>query len=60
MSKVKVDKDGCIGCGVCVSLCGEVFELGDDGKAIVVAPDSDAPCVEDAMNSCPVSAITVN
>jgi ferredoxin len=59
MSKVKVDKDGCIGCGVCVSLCGEVFELGDDGKAFVKEGDTDLPCVEDAMNSCPVSAITI-
>ena len=60
MSKVKVDKDACIGCGVCASLSGEVFDLADDGKAFVKEEaDTDLPCVEDAMNSCPVSAITI-
>ncbi|HNW47012.1 MAG TPA: ferredoxin [Thermotogota bacterium] len=60
MSVVKVDQDACIGCGVCSSLCGEVFDLADDGKAFVKEDaDTDLPCVEDAVNSCPVSAITV-
>ena len=29
----KVDKDTCIGCGLCPSICPEVFEMQDDGKA---------------------------
>ncbi|MDP6627973.1 MAG: ferredoxin, partial [Methanopyri archaeon] len=33
---VSIDKDVCIGCGLCTSVCEEVFELGDDGKSQVI------------------------
>ena len=52
-----VDKEKCIGCGLCASTCGEVFEMGDDGKAKVKA-QKDLPCVKEAAESCPVNAIT--
>ena len=29
--KARVDKDTCIGCGLCPSICPEVFELTDEG-----------------------------
>jgi len=54
---VSVDKDKCIGCGLCVEICGEVFEMGDDGKAKVKA-QRELPCVEEAIKSCPTSAIS--
>ncbi len=57
MAKVTVDVDACIGCGVCESLCGEVFQMNDEGKADVLIAETDAPCAEDAANSCPVNAI---
>lgn len=50
---VKIN-DSCIGCGACVSLCPEGFEL-KDGKAHV--KDANAPCIDEAINSCPVNAI---
>ena len=53
---VSVDKDKCIGCGLCVSICDEVFEMGKDGKARVKA-QKELPCVEEAITSCPTSAI---
>ncbi|HCZ05612.1 MAG: ferredoxin [Thermotogota bacterium] len=59
MAKVSVDKDACIGCGVCENLCPEVFKLDDDGKATTLVPESDLPCVQDAADSCPTSAISV-
>jgi ferredoxin len=59
MAKVTLDKDTCIGCGVCESLCGEVFKMADDGKAEVIAPETDSSCAEDAASSCPVNAIVV-
>ncbi len=33
MAKVKQDRNCCIGCGACVGLCPEVFEMASDGKA---------------------------
>ena len=53
--KITVDQELCIGCGVCVSLCPDVFELQDNGKVKVVNEDN---CdYEDVVNNCPVGAI---
>lgn len=57
MVKIAVDKEKCIGCGLCASMCGEVFEMGKDGKAFVKA-QKDIPCVKEAIESCPVQAIS--
>ncbi len=55
----KVDKDKCIGCGLCASVCSDCFELDSDGKSQVKATcDASAPCVEEAVSGCPVSAIS--
>ncbi len=62
--KAKVDQDTCIGCGMCVSICPQIFEMDDDiGKAVASSSDisdSDMDCAKDAEDSCPVSAITVS
>ena len=50
-----VDKETCIGCGSCASICPEVFEM-KGGKAEVKS-DEKTPCVEEAEESCPVGAI---
>jgi len=69
--KVWIDRDECISDMVCVSLCGEVFEMSEeDGKSQIVAqfrvnddvsqgvvPDDLKDCVESAAESCPVSII---
>lgn len=57
---VSVNKKTCIGCGLCSSLCEEVFEM-KDGKAHVKKgkEKSKIPCVKEAADSCPVSAIKV-
>ncbi len=57
--KAVVNEDLCIGCGVCESLCPQVFKLEDDGKAHVIADDCSAGCCEDAKDSCPVGAISL-
>jgi len=55
---VKVDQKKCIGCGLCTSICPEVFELGKNGKSTVKDPNSKAKCVKEAIASCPVQAIS--
>ena len=54
---VKVDENKCIGCGLCASICEEVFKIGSDGKAKVKA-QKNLPCVKEALDSCPVDAIS--
>lgn len=54
----KVDSDVCIGCGACVSVAPDVFEIGDDGKAHVKDPEgADEEEVKQAADVCPVDAI---
>jgi ferredoxin len=57
-----VVEDTCTGCGVCVDVCPEVFELGDSDIAIVIADpvpsDSEDAC-RDAAEQCPCEAITI-
>ncbi len=60
LSMVEVDKEKCIGCGSCVALCPDVFELGSDGKAQVKeGADTNKECVKEAAEACPVEAIKV-
>lgn len=56
--KITVDQELCIGCGVCMSLCPDVFELQNNGKAEVINGDNCDNCdCEDVVNNCPVGAI---
>lgn len=58
--KVVVDQETCIGCGLCTSIAGEVFELKDDGKAHVIAdpvPEGQEDDAKESIVSCPVNAI---
>lgn len=54
-----IDRSGCIGCGMCVSTCPEVFQMADDGLAEVVhqpgPQEQDAAMA--AAEGCPVSVI---
>ncbi|MPQ42202.1 ferredoxin [Clostridium tarantellae] len=60
--KAMVDKDTCIGCGLCPSICSEVFDMQDDGKAGVIVPEVPSNCdgaVKEAESNCPVNAISI-
>ena len=60
MPKPVVDDAACEGCGSCVELCPEVFQLGDDEKAHVVGPDKCSTCkCQEAADLCPVQCITI-
>jgi ferredoxin len=58
MAKPSVDKELCIGCGSCISVCPECFELDDEGKSSVIAETCDCD-LEEIVLGCPVQAITV-
>ncbi|MDI3280926.1 MAG: ferredoxin [Bacillota bacterium] len=59
--KPKVDAELCIGCGLCASICPDVFELGDDGLAHVKDAEAcaKADCCQEAADSCPTGAISL-
>ena len=54
---VSVNKEKCIGCGLCAQVCEEVFEMGDDNKAKVKA-QKNIPCIKEAIEQCPVDEIS--
>lgn len=53
---LKVRQNECIACGLCVSLCPDVFGINEAGKAEVIN-DKNLDCARQAANSCPVEAI---
>ena len=59
--RLVVDQDKCIGCGTCVALYPEIFELNGEGKAEVKFKEfkdsSWQSKIEEAIESCPVEAI---
>lgn len=59
----KVDKNVCIGCGLCTSTCPNVFQLEDDGLAVAYTnpvPAADHDSAQDACDNCPVGAISLD
>ena len=60
--KAKVDTDTCIGCGLCVTTCPEVYEMKDDKAVVMVAvvPKGSEECCKKGAEDCPVTAITVS
>ncbi|MEK6875072.1 MAG: ferredoxin [Nanoarchaeota archaeon] len=56
---IKVDVKKCTGCGLCVSICDEVFELNAKTNKAKVKAQKKLPCVKEAKESCPVEAISM-
>jgi ferredoxin len=61
--KVAIDSDVCGGFGTCVTKAPRVFELTDDGYAVVLLPDVPEEleaAVQEAEVLCPTRAITIS
>ena len=53
--------EGCISCGLCVSVCPEVFRMSDEGVSEVYAqptPENEDGTRE-AAEGCPVNVIVI-
>jgi ferredoxin len=59
--KVTIDADACIGCGLCVSICPEVYKMDDDKAVLCVTaiPKEAEDTCKKAAEDCPVTAIVV-
>jgi ferredoxin len=60
--KVKVDPDTCIGSGLCVETCPEVFKMKGDVSTVIVdvVPQKAEERCRQAAEECPAVAITVS
>lgn len=67
MEKVIVNNEACIGCGACMAIASDVFEINDEGLAeakddkniIDNMSDNLKEDVMDALEGCPTSAIQI-
>ncbi len=70
LTKVKIDRKGCVSCGACWTTCPDFFEESpDDGRSQVKAayrgekpgegmvPEDKEECVRSAAEGCPVQVI---
>ncbi|MHB9111086.1 MAG: ferredoxin [Thermoleophilia bacterium] len=61
--KVKIEpRDECLGDGICADECPEVFEMDDEGLAIVTnaEPSEDLhEAVQNACDECPAEIIII-
>jgi ferredoxin len=58
MKSPTINKNLCIGCGLCASIYPAVFRLGDDFKSEVIGECEDEQKCQEAIDSCPVDAIS--
>lgn len=58
--ELKVNKDACIWCGVCVAICDKIFDFDDQKKSkIIKQPETEQEfdCVKESIDACCVEAI---
>ncbi|MDD5430725.1 MAG: ferredoxin [Candidatus Pacebacteria bacterium] len=69
MAKIIQERNKCIGCGACVSVCPSMFEMSEDSKATLKnskensgnleLETADADCAKEAADVCPVKIIKI-
>ena len=59
VATLKLDKEKCIGCGMCVIVCPHRIMKMQSGKAVISDKDLCMECGACALN-CPTDAVTVD
>jgi len=67
--KITLDKEKCIGCGSCVAICDDFFEMGQESKAHLKGAEpgekreevtvEEIGCAQEAADICAVQAIGI-
>ncbi len=60
--KAIIDRENCIGCGLCTATCPQIFRMAEDGLAEVYVdpiPNKAIDCANEAAAGCPVSVISI-
>ena len=69
--KIILEREKCIGCGTCASICPKFFEMGEDGKShlknsslndkkeIEESEVKNTGCAKEAKENCPVKCIHI-
>ncbi|MGC8866697.1 MAG: ferredoxin [Elusimicrobiales bacterium] len=57
--KVSINKDVCIGCGLCANDCPDIFEMSGDKATtkLTNVPKAQEEACKNAATNCPVQAI---
>ncbi|MCT4591795.1 MAG: ferredoxin [Candidatus Gracilibacteria bacterium] len=58
MSKVVVNQETCIGCGMCASMKSDIFEMDMDQGIAKVINSNTCDDADEAIAMCPVGAIS--
>ncbi len=60
IKKIEVNRDSCAGVGACVSIAPQIFQLDDEGKAVVDESNKvNKETLLSAAKSCPHNAISL-
>jgi ferredoxin len=57
--EIKINKEDCIGCGTCVALAGNTFEMEGDIAVVKKEITDDAETIKMAAESCPTKVISI-
>ena len=61
MAKIKIiqDREACIGCGACASICSDNWEMKGSKSYPKKTDLTDIGCNQDAADACPVQCIKI-
>lgn len=58
--KISVNQEACIGCGACLAISEDLFEMNEDGLShakVADVPEDKKDQANEAIESCPTGAI---
>ena len=59
--KAQVNEELCVGCGLCVDICPDLFVMDEDKAKVKIdsVPENSVESCQKAKGDCPVEAINI-